>query len=496
VAGSAATQQRAAPAGSIGTHHPLLVEATAADGRWVVLCQAREDTDGDGRVAVRVGPRGELLGDRLSSYLVVGTGPGEAVDELLGSDPTGRWLVLRQRQRVLLRDTRTQRSVDLTALGADTRADRLRYRPHRTLSFDRLGSRLLYVRRRGQATEVVVRQLESGTETLVDPGPGVLWRAELDAQGQWAIVHMLVDDTNGNGRLDWPVPPAEQNRWRCTGPIPQLFAWQGRGDTPVIRVAPSSGGATQLVTGFVAPFGSGLLEREPGGRLMLRDASQRSRQLASAKCDARVVHADPTRGLVVAACSGATGRPPLVLLGPGYHQDLSLEVAPHNHHRWPQDTPRLLPLYPGQDTALLDLDRRVVHRLRPGDGVIATSGPRALLRRSRSLLIFDGLTGREHRLPGRTAVLPDVLHTDPIAVVSPLVVDVRAGRLLGKVTRRPLAASRSGQVLVAEGGDPNAQQLALGPLRWVDPRQPASTSKAGAGDAGTRDVPVSRTPSP
>jgi hypothetical protein len=58
------------------------------------VCQAREDTDRDGKLAVRYGPRGELEGDAMRSYFVLGAGPGEAIDGLAAYDPTGRYVVV------------------------------------------------------------------------------------------------------------------------------------------------------------------------------------------------------------------------------------------------------------------------------------------------------------------------------------------------------------------------------------------------------------------
>jgi hypothetical protein len=39
-------------------------------------------------VQVRVGPHGKLLGDRLRTYLVLGSGAGEPIDELVAVGPT------------------------------------------------------------------------------------------------------------------------------------------------------------------------------------------------------------------------------------------------------------------------------------------------------------------------------------------------------------------------------------------------------------------------
>jgi hypothetical protein len=81
-------------AGTFGTAHPVVLEKAAIDGRWAVLCQAREDTDGDGKVAVSLGPRGELVGDAMRSYFISAGGAGEPIDVFVGSDAANRFVAL------------------------------------------------------------------------------------------------------------------------------------------------------------------------------------------------------------------------------------------------------------------------------------------------------------------------------------------------------------------------------------------------------------------
>ena len=81
---------RSASDGSIGTAHPFIFEDVASDGSWVDVCQARQDTTGDGVIQVSIGHHGDVLGDEMQPYLIVGTGTGLAVDELLGNDLDGQ----------------------------------------------------------------------------------------------------------------------------------------------------------------------------------------------------------------------------------------------------------------------------------------------------------------------------------------------------------------------------------------------------------------------
>jgi hypothetical protein len=112
---------------------PTFVQAVAPDGRWAVVCQARADTDGDGRLDVQVDLHGGTRGDRLDPYLVYGSGPGEQLDDFLGSDRTGRYIAALRHRRLYVDDTVNRRSLDLTALGAVAVLDEDRNVPPRPI---------------------------------------------------------------------------------------------------------------------------------------------------------------------------------------------------------------------------------------------------------------------------------------------------------------------------------------------------------------------------
>jgi len=63
---------------------------------------------------------------------------------------------------------------------------------------------------------------------------------------------------------------------------------------------------------------------------------------------------------------------------------------------------------------------------------------------------------------------PDVLVQGGFAYVSPWLVDLVSGKPYGPVPKRALGLARTGELLVAEGGDTSAEKLAIGPLRWLD----------------------------
>jgi hypothetical protein len=472
-------------AAAIGSPHPLVLEAASALKSWAVVCQPRKDSDGDGRIQVSIGARGELSGDKLASYLVLGGGEGERIDELAAYDPTGRWLVVRTGERLRLIDAASGGSTELA--GADARSDRASYRPHRTVSFDGLGKRVAWLRAEKTRKRVVVRELASGVEHEVDPGAGEVWRLELTADGNWVVLQMITDDTNKNGRLDWPVPPGD-SRWRCQGPLRRFDTWLGRGDAVLLAVAPVSGGSARAMPGLVVPLGRDLVVRDAMGRLLLQRGGESGAfggMLASEQCGARVFDSDTSRALLLLACVGAApaGRPELMLVGPGFRQLLGVRIAPFSHDRDPGVPRRLVPVYSGRDTLLVDLDTRRVATLRPDDRVIQLDGALALVRRASSLLIYDAATVGEQPLPGSVSPTAEPI-TDvgapSIAALAPLVVHLGQRSVLGQYTGRALAVAADGAVLTAQGGDATADSLAVGPLLWQTPAPSAPSAPLSA----------------
>jgi len=390
---------RAAPISGVGSSHPFFPLAAAPDGTWVALCQARSDTNADGRVQLRAGAHGELSGDRAQGFIVLGAGAGTPIDELLAFSPDGRYLAVRRAVGLWLLDSSTRSELPLSAGQVDLESDLAPFRGHRAVAFDPSSKRLLYVRRGPAKSEIVVRDLASGREQSSDPGAGEIWRAEFVSDGPWLLLHMVADDTNGNGKLEWPAPRALTNDSQCASTLARFPVWQPRGDVARTRLAHSERAYVEDVAGFVTALGDGFVIRQPSERLVWKAASpeasppRRDVELAPAKCAARVVFVDSVRGALVIGCSGAGLRWPLRLVLPGYSADLDVDLAPTEFLRPCEARPRLLALYPGQGSLLLDLERRVLLPLRNGDLVLCTQGKTALLQRARELWTFDADSG-------------------------------------------------------------------------------------------------------
>jgi hypothetical protein len=211
---------------------------------------------------------------------------------------------------------------------------------------------------------------------------------------------------------------------------------------------------------------------------------KRKQRLANRECGAQVIHADPVRGLVLAGCRGPKPLPeeeekkraknrepprtrwPLRLLGRGLDLDLGLDLGPTGYDRWPENSPRLFPLHAGAATRLLDMETRRLIDVEPRTWIVATHGTRALLlERSRLTLLDVSKNEKLLELDG-VAHTPRLLTRGPSALVSPYVIDLGKGELLGRVDDRVLALSADGHVLEAQGAPEGAETLALGPLAW------------------------------
>lgn len=452
---------------------PVTLPTVGHGGHFLVYCAARTDSDANGRLEVRVGPAGALVGDELRPELAIGGKPPELIDDLLGYDASGRYAVVRIARIVSLIDVIDGTRTDLTALGFDDRDDVLPERQHRALAFDPRAELLAYVRA-GQRREVVLRTLATGAERVIGDLPGEPFRFAWSADGEWLAVSSVIEDTSQNGRIDFPAGLAKGARLSCISPIPRFSVRPDSGDRPTTFVVRRDAGAARAVPDFVMPFGSDLLLRAKDAPLVL-ELGGKKRPLTRADCGSRVLHADPARGQLLVACSTAKTpqRAKVELLTPAGRIDLGVTVHPTSIDRWPvAPAPRLVPLYPGSEVMLIDLERKQPLPLRPRDRVITTHGARALVRRGSSIMLYDAEAASETELLTDTGRFADVVVEGAVVAVGSSVIDVSEARLLGKVDGRPLALTREGDVLIADGGAPSAERLARGPVRWRKPSGP------------------------
>lgn len=442
---------------------PILVERASGDARWVALCQA-EPAEASASTAGALRPRESGAPQRA----LVSPGAELAIDAFLGASPNGRFVLVLQRGALLLWDSQTSHTLDLSALGADSRLSAESNAALRALDFDATSEHVLYVRRAPSGNRVVVRNLGDGSERELDPGPGEIWRARFDPGGAFVSLQMISADTNRNGKFDFPAPLLAAPRG-CGDPRLHFRAWENRGDRPETVLLPLAGGAAIHEPGLVQVLGEALLVRDENGALRL-EQGPKQRVLANAECKGRVVHADRQRELFIIGCAQKkkTGRVSLELVTREGRKPLNLELASVELDREPSDSPRLVALYPGSDSYLFDADRRELIPLQPGDSVLGTHLSRALVRRGNALLVYDADRRREQPLPGVIDKYPEILRALPFVFISPLLVNLETAEVVGTSKQRPLALSATGQLLLAET-DPDPPTWARGPLHWSAP---------------------------
>jgi outer membrane protein assembly factor BamB len=341
--------QPGTPAGIFGTVHPIHAEAAAPDGRWVAACQARNDTDGDGAIDVMFGHHGEALGDEMKPYLIVGGGPGHRFDELIGHSPSGRYVAIREGACMNLVDTADGTSTTLA--DADLRDPQPELGPHRGLSFDAVDKRALYLRASAHGDRVVVRELKTGRETEIDPGPGVVVRAILDPEGEF----VLIDAATGNHlpRLQTTLAPRS-----CRGEAASYSVFGSDEARPVIarRIVSAGGGRVREVPGLIRSFGKDLLIRAEDRSLVVEDPQGKAQTIVPATCNATVSHVDSDRRLIVFSCESEAdqhGIAPVTVYRDGTTTKLRARDQVERSDHWTQTTGRYVPIY----DALIDLDK-------------------------------------------------------------------------------------------------------------------------------------------
>jgi hypothetical protein len=140
-------------------------------------------------------------------------------------------------------DTATGKAVALR--GADGRPGDAVSGDHRAATFSSDGKSLLYIKSDGPQSAVILRDLRTGSERRIDPGPGELSRAFFDRSGRFVVMDVVARDTDKDQLLTLPRIATTLGSRRCRAPVSSASFFGQIGDKPTQRVAPVEGGAVR-----------------------------------------------------------------------------------------------------------------------------------------------------------------------------------------------------------------------------------------------------------
>lgn len=196
----------------------------------MALCQARKDTDGDGKIEIHVGHHGEIFGDDMQLYLVIDGGEGTRIDNLVDTSVDDRWIVVVRDGSLELVDTKARGTYELR--NADIEADNRPGAWHRAARF--ATNRLLYIRHRDHNDVLVIHELDSHAEREVAIADRI-WRfADADKVAE------LYTIPRGD---DWPRLNTTLSAGECLGPPASYSTYGQQGPKPTQHFVDLDAGA-------------------------------------------------------------------------------------------------------------------------------------------------------------------------------------------------------------------------------------------------------------
>lgn len=457
------------PEGSIGKAGPVALLATSPAGNWIAVCEASQDLNGDGKLAVNLSQHGEFEGDPLRQVLYLAS-KAEPIDEFAGADPSGRHVAFVRAGVIHLLDTVTSDTWRLR--DADVRATRASFQALRSLTFSDDGKRLAYVR--GESSPVlVVHDLVRHTETPYEFANGSPYRIRFAAGGRYLLIDVPLRDTNKNGRLDW-LHPIRKGPAPCPSPVPNYSVWQFPGDDPDTLLLDAQSGKLLQPEGFVLAAGNVIVRRSEDQGLLAEQPGKAPWLVSSPECLGRVLHLDPQTGAMIYGCSGAWGqRRDLFLRTPEARVQLGFDVAAFELDGLLPTREPILAFYPGNQSVLYNVRTRERWPLTDGTQVLALRGSTALVENDGKVALLalnpDAST-TPLTLPVLRAPFSVVLRQGPFVAIGAQLFDLSTRAHLGEFPgATPLALSHGGEGLFGvQTATPT--RLGQGPLRWQHAR--------------------------
>jgi hypothetical protein len=260
-----------------------------------------------------------------------------------------------------------------------------------------------------------------------------------------------------------------------------------------------SGAAFEPAPGFLFGFQNGWLRRLDDGRLMLvRGKTQK--QVSSARCGGRVLHADDASGRFVIACeeykptaaiepspkkspkkrpSPPKYRFDLYIIQPGNVVNLHADVGRTGVDVHGPSGVRYLPLRPGPTAALVDFKQTRMHALEGDAKVLGQGRAGVLVRRGNALTLWPGPSQAELPLEYGADAWSEILESGSIVAVGARLFDLTGSLRTWSIPQPPLAISATGHALYARG-TPQSGVWAEGPFILVPPPSTPPTVPPGA----------------
>lgn len=454
---------------AFGTPHPTVVEAYSPDGRWIVACQARRDTDRKKGIRVFSGFHGDLSGDEMKPYFFREGKPGELIDAFVDADSSGRWVALIQGGSLILRDTRSEHD---QRLGPPVAQENPSMFP-RAATFSDDGKLFLYILEPSE--RAVLRNLDTGEERVIDHGSGRLWQARFAGGGAFLALAIVTRDTNSNGRLDLPSLQTSLSGHRCRGTVLSYSSFGYSGDKFAWKVRTLDG---VVVAGeFVSSAENVVITSIDEQNLRWNFPNGRSVAAVTEPCASGYEVAavwPPTRG-VLAHCEATSSN--AIHDREGKH-DLELSGKLWTSINVP--TQRIIV----SDSDLIDMETRRTHK-RNYEGELAIRGTRVFEETSkRSIRVRDladgslrfidvpkSVTDSYSRSWGRWMAVKR--HEDRDV----LIVDIEDERFAGVVPSMPILITEEGDVAYLEESEKQMDGIPSGPVVWTAVERRASPAR-------------------
>jgi hypothetical protein len=440
---------------------PTRVIAAGINGDWVVMCQARKDTDKDGRLTVERGFN-MTSGDEQHAYLILGTGLGEQIDDFVAEDPSQRRAMIERKKRVVLIQPGLGKDIDVTALGAGL------------AEFDSSGDRLVYSRKRAGKESIVVREIATGTERVLDPGKGKLDSIYVHPGDAWIEEQIFAMN---KGDQPWRTTEGTSHGWCWTGAVSDSIVQSG---TPPVRRYLSVDGTSPAreLPDLVGIAGDRLFRRATDGAITSERPGEQPHTIVPAACGGRAVGMHD--GAIVVACNKRGTPAPLEeYAADGTRRTIGATIAPPDLDVTDDIGRFLFQTVGDANDTMIDLVTAKVHKSPEYQQTISHDNTRALVQRGEHLVVIEPTGDRDL---GSIAQYPEKFEAGMFTYVEPMVVDRSGYTVVGHAPSRKstdpyqavfqgtiMALAKDGRVLVGWGPEHGRWAWIPGPLEWMAP---------------------------